>query len=348
MATAAEIRAQQTQAARDNTIGSKGMEAIKNYVLANEENKYDAVSTDLVLLDLTHSNLQQKHIEIRFSKHDTVGYLKNRVHLKTGTPPHFQQLQLLDGTIPIATIPDASDDQMENLPLGYFGLDHGMRVHCTDTNPHSGSAGGAYEDTSLVQKYVMSDAEYNARKGTLRDWAREQKAADPNFNLRKHGDRQRAMTEAVRLHKQGLPMPPGFYVDSTGKVEYDSDVEKDTDAPEKPSTEADNTPQSEFGPESVEGIALEMRCQIEPGARRGKIGFVGEIAELPGSGNWVGIILDEPVGQNDGSVKGVSYMPDTPGPRYGVFCRPNKVQVGDFPERDFLDDSDLEDSEDEL
>jgi tubulin-folding cofactor B len=333
-------------AAPDEPIKNRDMLALKRYLQAKDSTRYDSLEhTNLVLVDLTHSNLQQKHIEIRFSRHDTVSHLKSRIHLNTGTSPHHQHLVLYDGTTELAQIPDSSDDKTESLPLGYFGLEHGMRVHCIDTNPHSDSANGAYEDTSLVEKYRMTEAEYNARKGTLRDWARKQKQEDPNFSLRRHAERQRAKVEAVKLNKQGLPLPPGFYVDNLGQVEYDSDCEKQEQEEGQETTTASQPQASEFGPESVEGISLEMRCQVEPGCRRGKIGFVGEIPELPDNGNWVGVILDEPGGQNDGSVKGVMYMPATPGPRYGVFCRPNKVQVGDFPELDdLLDDS----SEDEL
>lgn len=41
-------------------------------------------------------------------------------------------------------------------------------VHVIDTNPNSLSARGWLEDTSKVQKYVMSDAEYDARENTYR------------------------------------------------------------------------------------------------------------------------------------------------------------------------------------
>lgn len=46
----------------------------------------------------------------------------------------------------------------------------------------------------------------------------------------------------------------------------------------------------------------------------------------------VGVVFDEPVGHNDGTVKGVAYFSCVQG--YGAFVRGDRVSVGDFPERD--------------
>jgi hypothetical protein len=83
-------------------------------------------------------------------------------------------------------------------------------------NPHSGSKGGQYEDTSLVEKYVMSDEEYAKRKGTLRDWERTQKEKDATFTLRKHAKEHAEMVEVRRLAKLGLDLPMGFEYDENG------------------------------------------------------------------------------------------------------------------------------------
>ncbi|OMP86717.1 Cell polarity protein alp11 [Diplodia seriata] len=84
------------------------------------------------------------------------------------------------------------------------------------------------------------------------------------------------------------------------------------------------------------GITVGSRCQLLPAAtdgRRGTVAFIGPIPELPPpAGPWVGITLDEPTGKNDGSAKGTKYFECKP--NCGVFVRPEKVEVGDFPEVD--------------
>jgi len=92
----------------------------------------------------------------------------------------------------------------------------------------------------------------------------------------------------------------------------------------------------------VEKMKVGDRCEISPGARRGKIGFVGEV--IFAVGHWVGVVLDEPLGRNDGTVKGKRYM-ECPA-RRGVFVDPRNVVAGDFPEVSF--DDELSSSDEEL
>lgn len=58
-----------------------------------------------------------------------------------------------------------------------------------------------------------------------------------------------------------------------------------------------------------------------------------------GAGYWVGVKLDEPTGNSNGTVKGKQLFecPD----KFGIFVRPNECTVGDFPPIDDFD-SDLD------
>lgn len=91
-----------------------------------------------------------------------------------------------------------------------------------------------------------------------------------------------------------------------------------------------------------------------PHIRRGTIRFVGPVPAIPSplskaySGEipddlapiWVGIELDEPTGKNDGSVNGERYF--TCPNNCGVFVKPEKVEVGDYPPLGLDLDEDME------
>ncbi|RDB18502.1 Tubulin-folding cofactor B [Hypsizygus marmoreus] len=94
-------------------------------------------------------------------------------------------------------------------------------------------------------------------------------------------------------------------------------------------------------PEVPTDISVSARCEVESSeaglSKRGTVRFIGPTKF--GSGAWVGIEYDEPLGKNDGSVQGERYF--TCRPKYGVFVRPDKVNVGDFP----VEELDLDDEE---
>lgn len=87
------------------------------------------------------------------------------------------------------------------------------------------------------------------------------------------------------------------------------------------------------------GIAVGKRCKVGgDDSRRGEIMYVGDVKEIPGVGAWVGVQLDEPVGKNDGSIGGTRYWGEESELKRGVFVRPERVEVGDFPVLDDLED----------
>jgi len=94
---------------------------------------------------------------------------------------------------------------------------------------------------------------------------------------------------------------------------------------------ADPKPERPETPRDVgEKYPIGGRCEINPGGRRGEVAFVGKIKGTEGT--WIGVRLDEPLGQNDGTKDGKRYFECQP--KYGAFGRIENVEVGDFPEID--------------
>jgi tubulin-specific chaperone B len=192
--------------------------------------------------------------------------------------------------------------------LGFYSVSSGMEIHIIDTDPFSLSRNGGLTDVSLVEKYRMKDEDYDKRSGTLRDFIRKKRAEDPAYKLKPGEVPSKfgaATTTAAPGTAGGYELPPGE--------------------------------------ESVAGITIGARVQVQPGARRGEVKFIGEVAGLK-AGHWVGVRFDEPVGLSNGTVKGVQIFECMDG--YGGFIRGKNVEVGDFPERDLLDDSDEENVDD--
>lgn len=191
--------------------------------------------------------------------------------------------------------------------LGFYSVVSGNELHVIDTDPYSLSRGGGLTDVSLVEKYRMDDETYNKRSGTMREWIREKRANDPTYKLKPKG-----------MSTMGTA-PSG-----TGASE------KENEGPPP-------------GIESVEGINVGDRCEVQPGARRGTVRWVGE-SEVLKLGYWVGVQLDEPLGMNNGTIKGRQLFEC--GENFGSMVRGKNCVVGDFPEVDLLDmDSNEEDDE---
>ncbi|KAK1639483.1 CAP-Gly domain-containing protein [Colletotrichum phormii] len=88
------------------------------------------------------------------------------------------------------------------------------------------------------------------------------------------------------------------------------------------------------------GIQVGKRCRVGgEDSRRGTVRYVGDVKEIPGGlGPWIGVHLDEPVGKNDGSIAGTRYWGEESTLKHGVFVRPERVEVGDWPVLDDLED----------
>ncbi|XP_077895379.1 CAP-Gly domain-containing linker protein 1 isoform X2 [Ictidomys tridecemlineatus] len=86
------------------------------------------------------------------------------------------------------------------------------------------------------------------------------------------------------------------------------------------SERASSAPSAETPEEFVDDFRVGERVWVN-GNKPGFIQFLGETQFAPGQ--WAGIVLDEPIGKNDGSVAGVRYFQCEP--LKGIFTRPSKL-----------------------
>uniref|UniRef100_A0A7S0RMZ6 CAP-Gly domain-containing protein n=1 Tax=Chlamydomonas leiostraca TaxID=1034604 RepID=A0A7S0RMZ6_9CHLO len=239
---------------------------LKDYVMGSTgQNRAEST----VLLHVSHSNLQAKFFELRLDMHMSIEQLKVKLSFHVGTNPSAQVLQLLDdkGSVLCPFLEDGRK-------LGYYSPHDGYTIHVVDTDPASASAGGWLEDVSLVDKYRMSDEEYNKRENTYRRWKEGKLKEDPTWTLEKE-----------MAKKRGVELPP-------------------TKAP---------TTDPEYMAAEASSVTVGARCSVDPGDRRGEVMFVGkDVAGLP-LGWWVGVKYDEPLGKNDGTVGGVRRFTCPPG-----------------------------------
>ena len=180
----------------------------------------------------------------------------------------------------------------DSTKLGYYSPRDGYVIHIIDIDPTSASANGWLEDTSKVAKYVMSDEDYNKRENTYRKYKEDKLREDPTWTLEKE-----------IATRKGVPYVPP----PSAKAVADDDDHQ-----------------------AAEAAVIEVgsRCEVasSEGGKRGVVRYVGRCEGLP-LGWWVGVEYDEPVGKNDGSVKGKRYFECSAS--YGGFVRPETVKTGE-------------------
>ncbi|NWS77812.1 DCTN1 protein, partial [Crotophaga sulcirostris] len=74
---------------------------------------------------------------------------------------------------------------------------------------------------------------------------------------------------------------------------------------------------------SSKPLKVGSRVEVIGKGHRGTVAYVG--ATLFATGKWVGVILDEAKGKNDGTVQGRKYF--TCEENHGIFVRQSQIQV---------------------
>ncbi|XP_051539765.1 CAP-Gly domain-containing linker protein 1-like isoform X2 [Myxocyprinus asiaticus] len=124
---------------------------------------------------------------------------------------------------------------------------------------------------------------------------------------------------------------------STGKpsgIKPPTKIGKPTTGPTKTSPtaagpKAVTSPASNTAQDAASDFSVGERVWVN-GNKPGYVQFIGETQFAPGQ--WAGIVLDDPIGKNDGSVAGISYFQCKD--LRGIFTRPSKLSHTPVPERE--------------
>lgn len=155
----------------------------------------------------------------------TIGALKAKLATHTGTSAADARLTLVSASGARSPLDD------DSRPLGFYSPSDGETIRMIDTNPHSLAATGWLDDVSKVEKYVMSDADYDSREGTYRAHAAAMRAIDPSWT---------AARELAARRGEAVP-------------------------------DARAEPSANFQEGDAAALAVGDRCEVAPGGRRGVI-----------------------------------------------------------------------------
>ncbi|XP_077354095.1 restin isoform X2 [Festucalex cinctus] len=138
-------------------------------------------------------------------------------------------------------------------------------------------------------------------------------------------DKAGAMSTAGKVSGLKPPTKIGRPPVVTIKTTPSSGTPKPLPASEKPPGGSATSP----GQDGVADFQMGERVWVN-GNKPGHVQFVGSTQFAPGQ--WAGIVLDEPIGKNDGSVAGVRYFQCDDG--RGIFTRPSKLSRTPLPEKE--------------
>ncbi|KAJ3039719.1 hypothetical protein HDV00_011951 [Rhizophlyctis rosea] len=99
--------------------------------------------------------------ERRFDKATTIGNLKDRLEPITGVPVSSMRIELYTNADQLVGTFD-DDSKM----LGYYPVENFMRLHVVNTDPHR--IRNEYGDVSQVEKFEITEEEYEKREDTVR------------------------------------------------------------------------------------------------------------------------------------------------------------------------------------
>lgn len=148
-----------------------------------------------IKMHATHDGTTMRLAECRFDSRQTVKLVKEVLSYKFGSNEDQMTLALRDQAE--QQIKMMTDD---NLSLHDYGCQEGHTIHVHYTGPNTV---GQWDDVSKVEKYTISEDDYNKRDDSFRKFKQDMQKKNPNF-MKKDGDSayvdfQKEEAEAIKI-----------------------------------------------------------------------------------------------------------------------------------------------------
>eukprot|EP00382_Lankesteria_abbotti_P002796 CAMPEP_0113845138 /NCGR_PEP_ID=MMETSP0372-20130328/596_1 /TAXON_ID=340204 /ORGANISM="Lankesteria abbotti" /LENGTH=260 /DNA_ID=CAMNT_0000814159 /DNA_START=144 /DNA_END=926 /DNA_ORIENTATION=- /assembly_acc=CAM_ASM_000359 len=254
----------------------------------------------LISLDVTHESLpENRWAELKFNSNLSVGELKERLQRHVGTTPSDMVLTLV-----VENVNAEGKSKTEKFPLSGDSL--GASIACLSTTTRV-VVGIHVEDTGQ-----FSSVKSLAAAAASSDVSERYRMSDDDYA--KRDDSARKFLKD--LHKNNPDVFKTPY-ENDGNAECNDDMDLET---------------------AEEKFPVGHRCQVSPGDRRGQIAFVGKIPIAGRSELRIGVRLDEPQGDSDGTHPSKkTVLVECDGDLYCTFAKHHAVDVGDYPPVDPFD-----------
>ena len=117
----------------------------------------------LIKIDLEHSISSTKIPEVRYDPYQSILSIKENIEKRYGSDVKFMRLILKDDKGKVV-----SNMEEDNRTLDFYGAQNGNIVHVMDLNPNS--IHKEIEDLASIDKYVISEEDYDKIPENFRKW----------------------------------------------------------------------------------------------------------------------------------------------------------------------------------
>ncbi|SBT87724.1 tubulin-specific chaperone, putative [Plasmodium malariae] len=287
--------------------------------------------SDFIKVDLTHNLYRNKKWkEIKLNKFEKIENIKRKIYTHTGTPHDNMNLYAYDELNIENTQVFLNNDQ---LCLNDYNVRDNYTIYIQEMN-NSSANDIIYniDDAEKLEKlkhlkYEINEENYNKRQDTFRTFLKKLKDTKKgNITKKEHTDVLNTNVLNTNVLNTNVLNTNVLNTNVLNTNVLNTDV-LNTNAL---NTNAQGTYNNTYDKEVYK---VDTRCRIKMGDRRGVLKYIGNLKN--NNELYVGIDLDEPLGNSDGMYKN-QFLFECKGDKYGYIGHINSIEMGNFPPFDIM------------